>query len=271
MAARPEKVAVVDEVKQSLDGAVATILTDYRGLSVGELAELRAELRKTNATYRVAKNTLMRRAADEAQIGIAELMTGPTALVFCEDDPVGPAKALKAFARNHPELIVKGGWLDGELLDADAAIKLADLESREELLAKLAGLMYGALANTARLLNAAPSKLAQLMAALEADGGAQAKGFSPSAPAQAPAAMGEASDEPEAVEAGAPEDAETSDEPEAVEAGAPQDAETSEAPDTSDEPVAQAPDEPDTSDEPVAEAPEDAEVTTDTDDQTEQA
>ena len=178
--ARPDKVAAVAEVRDNLTSSAATLLTNYRGLSVTELAELRTELRKSNATYRVAKNTLALIAAKDAGMdGLEELLTGPTALVFCEDDPVGPAKALKAFAKDHPELEFKGGYLDGAVLDADEALKLADLASREELLTRLAGLMHGALANTARLLAALPQKQAQLIQALIDAGGA------PDAPADA--------------------------------------------------------------------------------------
>jgi large subunit ribosomal protein L10 len=169
---RPDKVAVVDEVKSGLTGSVATLLTHYRGLTVTELAELRARLREAGADYRVAKNTLARRAAVDAGIEeLTELLEGPTALVFCKEDPVAPAKALKAFAKDHPALVVRGGYLDGEVLDEAAAIKLADLASKEELLQQLVGLMYGALANTARLLQAPIEKQARLVQALIDAGG----------------------------------------------------------------------------------------------------
>jgi len=170
--ARPDKVAAVADVKDRFESSAAMLLTNYRGLSVAELQELRAELRKANATYRVSKNTLIRRALNDAGVeDLDDILVGPTALVFCEEDPVGPAKALKAFTKDHPELEFKGAYFDGEAMDADQAIKLADLESREDLLTKLAGLMYGALANTARLLQALPEKQARLMQALVDDGG----------------------------------------------------------------------------------------------------
>lgn len=168
--ARPDKVAKVAEVREGLSGSAATLLTHYRGLSVKELAQLRALLRETNAELRIVKNTLTRRAAAEAGIeGLDELLTGPTSLVLCADDPVGPAKAIKAFQKDHPELAIRGGYLDGEVLDEAAATQLADLDSREELLAKLAGLLYGALANTARLLQAPLSQQARLLQALVDD------------------------------------------------------------------------------------------------------
>lgn len=194
---RPDKVAVVDEVREGLSNSAATLLTHYRGLSVTELAELRAKLRDANARMRVAKNTLARRAAVDAGFGdLAELMTGPTGLIFCDEDPVGPAKALREFAKDHPDLVVRGGYLDGAVLSEADANKLADLESREELLAKLAGLMYGALANTARLLQAPIEQQARLMQALvDAGGYADApKDEAPAAAAEEPAA--EAADEP---------------------------------------------------------------------------
>ena len=184
--ARPEKVAKVEEVREDLSGAAATLLTHYRGLTVTELAELRAKLREANAEMKVVKNTLTRRAAEAAGIeGLEEMLEGPISLVLCAEDPVGPAKALKAFAKDHPELVLRGGYLDGEVLDAEEALKLADLESREELLARLAGLMQGALSGTARLLLAATEKQARLLQALVDAGGVEAKGFTPSAPAAA--------------------------------------------------------------------------------------
>jgi large subunit ribosomal protein L10 len=187
---RPDKVAVVDEVREGLTGSAATLLTHYRGLSVTELAELRTKLREANARMRVAKNTLARRAAVEAGIeGFEELLSGPTGLVFCDEDPVGPAKALRDFAKDHPELIVRGGYLDGAVLSEEEATKLAELESREELLAKLAGLLYGALANTARLLQAPIEKQARLVQALiDAGGYAGTPEGDAGAPADTPAA-----------------------------------------------------------------------------------
>lgn len=196
--ARPDKVAAVEEVKQNLSDSAATLLTHYRGLSVTELQELRAELRKANASYRVIKNTLSRRAMTEAGVEeLVDFLEGPTALVFCEEDPVAPAKALKAFARDHPDLIVRGGYLDGEVLDEAETVKLADLASREELLGELVGLMHGALANTARLLQAPLEQQGRLLQALvDAGGGAEGEeAETPAEPAQ----------EPEVAEAGAAE------------------------------------------------------------------
>ena len=184
--ARAEKVAEVAGVRDDISSSAATLLTHYRGLTVQELAELRTALRAANAQMRIVKNTLARRAVADAGItGLDELLTGPTGLVFCQDDPVGPAKALKAFAKNHPALEIRGGYLDGAVLNETEARALAELKSREELLAEFVGLMYGALANTARLLQASTQKQAQLFAALIEDGGPEAKGFGSKTPAPA--------------------------------------------------------------------------------------
>jgi len=165
---RPDKVAAVDEVSQRLTDATATVLTEYRGLSVDDLAELRAKLRESDASYRVVKNTLTRLAARDAGFDIPDdLLVGPTAITFCAGDPVAAAKVLRAFSRQHPELVIKGGVLDGRLLDAAETTRLADLESREELLARLAGLMQAIIAQPARLAQANLSKLARLLAALQ--------------------------------------------------------------------------------------------------------
>lgn len=201
--ARPDKVAVVDEVRDRLTESTATVLTEYRGLTVTQLANLRAELRKTDAEYKVVKNTLTRIAAKDAGFEVPdELLVGPTAITFCAGDPVAVAKVLRAFAKDHPALVVKGSILDGKLLDAADTMKLADLASREELLSKLAGLMEAVVAQPARLALANLTKAARLLAALQAkrvesgetleDPGAQAPGDGTDAPAsaaEAPAAQ----------------------------------------------------------------------------------
>lgn len=165
---RPDKVAVVDDVRQGLTESTATVLTEYRGLSVDDLAELRARLRATDASYRVVKNTLTRLAVRDVGFDIPDTMlVGPTAITFCVGDPVAVAKVLRAFSREHPQLVIKGGVLDGRLLDADETNKLADLESREELLAKLAGMMQAVVAQPARLAQASLTKFVRLLAALQ--------------------------------------------------------------------------------------------------------
>lgn len=165
---RPDKVAVVEEVRQRLSDSTATVLTEYRGLSVGELADLRARLRGTDASYRVVKNTLARLAVRDAGVDIPDdLLLGPTAITFCAGDPIATAKVLRAFSREHPELVIKGGLLEGRLLDAEETSRLADLESREELLSRLAGMMQAIIAKPARLAQANLTKFAQLLAALQ--------------------------------------------------------------------------------------------------------
>lgn len=166
--ARPDKVAVVDEVRERFTSSTATVLTEYRGLTVSELAELRAELRKSDASYAVVKNTLTRIAVRDAGLEIPDdLLVGPTAVTFCAGDPVAAAKVLRQFSRGHPELVVKGAVLDGKLLDAAETLRLADLESREELLARLAGMFQTIIAQPARLARANLSKAARLFAALQ--------------------------------------------------------------------------------------------------------
>jgi large subunit ribosomal protein L10 len=182
--AREQKVAEVAEIRDRVAGSAATLLTHYRGLSVKDLAQLRTALRGANAELRVVKNTLAKRAAADAGIeGLDELLVGPTALVICDTDPVGPAKALKAFAKDHPDLVIRGGYLDGAVMDAAEAASLADLASREELLARFAGLMQGALAGFARLMQAQLVQQARLMQALIDD--RIAKGETAPAPAAA--------------------------------------------------------------------------------------
>jgi large subunit ribosomal protein L10 len=165
---RPDKVAVVDEVRQRLSDSTATVLTEYRGLSVDDLAELRARLRGTDASYRVVKNTLTRLAVRDAGVDIPDdMLLGPTAITFCAGDPIAVAKVLRSFSREHPQLVIKGGVLEGRLLDAAETVRLADLESREELLARLAGSMQAVVAQPARLAQASLTKFARLLAALQ--------------------------------------------------------------------------------------------------------
>ena len=210
--AREDKVAEVAEVRDRIGASAATLLTHYRGLSVKDLAELRRELRQANAELRVVKNTLAKRAAADAGVeGLDDLLEGPTSLVFCAEDPVGPAKALKRFAKDHPDLVIRGGYLDGSVMDAEETVRLADLASREELLAKLAGLMQGALSGFARLLQAPLSQQARLMQALVDDRAAKGETAdapaAEAAPAEEPAAEDAPAEEPAAEDAQAQEPA----------------------------------------------------------------
>jgi large subunit ribosomal protein L10 len=164
--ARPEKVAVVAEISERLQSSSAALLTEYRGLSVDDLAQLRRQLREHNAEYRVVKNTLTRRAVVDAGMSLPdELLTGPTALTFCDGDPVAATKVLKRFSERHPALVIKGGVVEGQLLGAEQAHQLAELQSREELLSRLAGVFNQVLAQPAQLAQAGLSKMARLLSA----------------------------------------------------------------------------------------------------------
>ena len=199
---RPEKVAVVDEVRERLDATSATILAEYRGLDVAKMAELRSALRDAGGDFKVYKNTLVRFAARDLGLEIEDLLTGPTALAFVAEKPDGSAgdavdvaKVLKDFGRDNPALVVKGGVLGDRLLSADDTRALADVEPREVLLAKLAGGMAAPMQKFAGLLQALPRNFAYGLKALIDQGGA------PGAPAdEAPAASEEA---PAAEEAAA--------------------------------------------------------------------
>ncbi|MFQ6326353.1 MULTISPECIES: 50S ribosomal protein L10 [unclassified Nocardia] len=164
--AKPEKVTAVEEIAEQFKSSTATVVTEYRGLSVGKLTDLRRAL-GAGATYSVAKNTLVKRAAAEAGVeGLDDLFVGPTAIAFIQGEPVDAAKALKTFAKDNKALIIKGGYMDGAALSVAEVEKIADLESREVLLAKLAGAMKGNMAKAAGLFNAPASQVARLAAAL---------------------------------------------------------------------------------------------------------
>jgi large subunit ribosomal protein L10 len=163
---RPEKVAVVDEVKDRLGNASAALLTEYRGLSVSSLAQLRRQLREAGGEMKVYKNTLVRFAARDLGLDIEELLTGPTAIAFVDGDPVNVAKALRDFAKTNPALVVKGGLLGDKALSATETQALADVEPREVLLAKLAGAMAAPMVQFAGLLQALPRNFAYGLQAL---------------------------------------------------------------------------------------------------------
>jgi len=164
---RADKATAVAELTDSFRDSAATVLTEYRGLTVKQLTELRRALGQ-QAKYAVAKNTLAKRAAGDAGIeGLDALFTGPTALAFVSGDVVEAAKGIRAFAKANPALVIKGGVFEGKALSADEVNKLADLESREVLLAKLAGAMKGNLTKAAGLFQAPLSKVARLSAALQ--------------------------------------------------------------------------------------------------------
>ena len=164
---RADKATAVAELTEQFRNSSATVLTEYRGLTVKQLTELRRSLGK-ETKYSVSKNTLAKRAANDAGIeGLDELFTGPTALTFVSGDVVEAAKGLRDFAKANPKLVIKGGVFEGKAISAAEVTKLADLESREVLLAKLAGAMKGNLSKAAALFQAPLSKTARLAAALQ--------------------------------------------------------------------------------------------------------
>jgi large subunit ribosomal protein L10 len=164
---RADKATAVAELTDKFRSSSATVLTEYRGLTVAEITELRRSL-GNQTKYSVSKNTLAKRAATDAGIeGLDELFTGPTALAFVSGDPVEAAKSLRAFAKAHPVLIIKGGVFEGRAISAEEVSKIADLESREVLLSKLAGAMKGNLTKAAGLFQAPLSQVARLAAALQ--------------------------------------------------------------------------------------------------------
>ncbi len=166
--ARPDKAAAVAEIVDAFHDSAGAVLTDYRGLTVKQLQELRRALGE-NAHYAVVKNTLTKIAAQEAGVdGFEDLLVGPTAIAFISGDLVEAAKGLRDFAKANPALIIKGGYVDGASMDAKEIAKLADLESREVLLGKLAGAMLASLTEAVQLLNAPISQAARLAGALQA-------------------------------------------------------------------------------------------------------
>jgi large subunit ribosomal protein L10 len=165
--ANTEKSAAVAEITEAFQNSNAAVITEYRGLSVKQLTTLRRALGR-DTTYAIVKNTLTKRAAAEAGVPIDDtLLTGPTAIAFIGGDPVEAAKGLRDFARTNPPLIIKGGVLEGRTLTADEVTKIADLESREVLLAKLAGALKALPTRAAGLFQAPLSQMARLAAALQ--------------------------------------------------------------------------------------------------------
>lgn len=181
--ARADKAAAVAELKDSFTSAAAAVLTEYRGLTVKNLQDLRRSLGE-NASYAVAKNTLTTIAAREAGIeGLEAQLSGPTAIAFISGDVADVAKGLRDFAKANPHLVIKGGVMDGRVLDAEGVKKLADLESREVLLAKLAGAMQASLSKAVYLFAAPLSQAARVVDALRAQ--VEANGLQDAAPQDA--------------------------------------------------------------------------------------
>jgi large subunit ribosomal protein L10 len=173
---RPDKVATVDEVKSKVAGTSTAVVTEYRGLTVSQISRLRRQLRTLGADYKVFKNTLVLRAISGTSVEpIGEFLQGPTAIAFVDGDVSAVAKALRDFAKESPKLIVKGGVTDGKLLSTKDLSALADLPSRDVLLAQLAGLLASPLRTMAGLLKAVPQNFAYgLSALIESKGGVAA-------------------------------------------------------------------------------------------------
>ncbi|WP_134321854.1 50S ribosomal protein L10 [Cumulibacter soli] len=161
------KISAVQEITEQFNESTAAVLTEYRGLSVSQLTELRRAL-GADTTYAVVKNTLTKRAAKEAGLEIDDaLLVGPTAIAFIRGDAAAAAKGLKEFAKENPLLVVKGGVLEGNIISVDDVNKIADLEPREVLLAKLAGAMKGNMTKAASTFQALPAQFARLAEALK--------------------------------------------------------------------------------------------------------
>jgi large subunit ribosomal protein L10 len=207
--ARADRQAAVAEIVDSFNDSAGAVLTEYRGLTVKQLQELRRSL-GANANYAVVKNTLAKLAATEAGIkGFDDLLTGPTAIAFIKGDVVEAAKGLRDFAKANPTLVIKGGVLDGKPLGAAEVAKLADLESREVLMGKLAGAMLASLSQAVYLLNAPIAQVARLAGALQAKaeqdpsilaGGAGTPAPAEDAPADSPPASQDSDELPAATE-----------------------------------------------------------------------
>ncbi len=164
---RPEKVAIVEELDERLANSAAVVLTEYRGLKVSELEALRRALGSAGGSFKIYKNTLVKFAARNAGLeGMVPHLDGPTALAFAETDAVEVAKVLKEFAKTNPALVIKGGVLGDSVISGAEALALADLPSREILLAQLAGLIAAPMRNFASLLNALPQNFAYALSAL---------------------------------------------------------------------------------------------------------
>ncbi len=186
--ANAEKVAAVAELTERFSGSTGAVLTEYRGLTVAQFAELRRTL-GDNATFTVVKNTLTKLAVTDAGLSdqLSSLLAGPSAVAFVEGDVVEAAKGLRDFSRANPLLVIKGGVLDGKAITPAEVIRLADVEPREVLLAKLAGALKATQARAAGSFNALPAQLAQLADALRA----KLEAAAAPGPADAPAAADE--------------------------------------------------------------------------------
>ncbi len=210
---RPEKVAVVDEVRERLSSSNGALLTEYRGLKVSDLAALRRSVVEAGGEYKIYKNTLVRRAAAELELtDLDPLLVGPTAIAFIDGDAVAVAKSLRDFARGNPNLTIKGGLLGTKVLSAADAGALADVAPREVILAQLAGALAAPLQKMAGLLQALPRNFAYGLSALLEKRGKEAPAEPEAAPAEPEPTTAEAATtgaDPEAPPEAAPAEAAT--------------------------------------------------------------
>jgi large subunit ribosomal protein L10 len=211
-----KKIERVAALKEQIEGSTALLLTEYRGLTVSEITELRKSLRDGGASFSVIKNTLMRRALEQTEAAeLGSLFDGPSAVAFVHEDPVAAAKSVTTAAKKFPALVLKGGFVEGRLLNADEAKSLADLESREVMLSKLAGLMKGELSRAAAVFQATQARFLSLLEAFKAKLPEEPAAEAP------PEAEGRVEASPDAEADGAP-DAETTPESSEPEARAPE-------------------------------------------------
>ena len=271
---RPEKVQAVADIKERIEGAQAVFLAEYAGLSVKEQQELRRTLRENGAEFKVVKMSMARLAAADLDIDtLDELLLGPTGLAFADGDPAGAAKALKDFAKSHDTFVVKGGLLGLEFLPPEKIAELAELEPREVLLAKLAGVMQAPMANLAGLLAALPRNtanvLSQLLEQKEAEGGEQPSAEEESQDSDAAESVEDADAKAEKADSSElkAEGAEASEASLKTEDDASADAEVEEDSDTTDEPSDDADDESDDASADAEVAVADATVDAETDDE----
>ena len=216
---KPEKVERVAELKERIEGSDALLLTEYRGLTVSEITELRRSLAEGGASFAVVKNTLMRRAASAAGVAeLEDLLSGPSAITFVDGDPVAAAKSVVKATKLFPALVLKGGYLDGKLLSADEAKALADLESREVMLSKIAGLFKGEMSRAAAMFQAGQSKFLSLLEAYKEKVPGEEAAETPAAPEAETAPVEEPEAEPEVAEAQAEPEVEEAAEAEPPEA-----------------------------------------------------
>ncbi len=230
---KAEKIERVAELKAGIEGSDALLLTEYRGLTVSDITELRRSLAEGGATFAVVKNTLMQRAAVDASIeDLESLLEGPTAVAFVNGDPVAAAKKVVDAAKKFPALILKGGYMEGKVLSADEAKGLADLDSKEVMLSKIAGLLKGEMSRAASMFVSAQSKFLSLLEAYK-------EKVPDDSVAEAAVSDEPSAEEPPAVEAvaGTAEEAAPTAEAEEATAGVTEDA--AETPDAEAEPDAQ--------------------------------